>query len=111
MPYATTWKAKALQISLLNRPGSPEMAAFQHQLGLSEKVILPSRFFSTLHHRSFLLSDCSTFICTRVKQRFSNFIHLGLIFFFIVQCPGKADTKIVLALAITIRKEGKIKFL
>lgn len=85
---------------------------FNRLSALSEKVILPGHFSSTPHHRSFLLSDCSTFICTKsqitIQQLYSPWFNF---FFFLMQCPGKADTKAVSGLAITIRRETGVKIL
>lgn len=86
---------------------------FNRLSALSEKVILPGHFSSSPYHRSFLLSDCSTFICTKsqitIQQLYSPWFNF---FFFLMQCPGKADTKAVSGLAITIRREaGGVKIL
>lgn len=115
--HATTWKATRQQL-LANIPpelrtgqGALRLQLFNTSLDCQRRSFCLAISFPTLHHRSLLLPDCSTFICTRVKQLFSNFIHLGLIFFFIVQWPGKADTMTVLGLAITIRREERVKFL
>lgn len=62
---------------------TPRLQLFNRLSALSEKVILPGHFSSTPHHRSFLLSDCSTFICTKsqitIQQLYSpwfNFFSL-----------------------------------
>lgn len=84
--YDSTWKTRAVckycpQLS----PGQAtrRLQLFNRLSALSEKVILPGHFSSTLHHRSFLRSDCSTFICTKsqitIQQLYSpwfNFFSL-----------------------------------
>ena len=95
---------------------SPGQATRRLQLfnglsALSEKVILPGHFSSTPHHRSFLLSDCSTFICTKSQITIQQLYSPWLNFFFLMQSPGKADTTAVSGLAITIRREAGVKIL
>lgn len=84
---------------------------FNRLSALSEKVILPGHFSSTPHHRSFLLSDCSTFICTKSQITIQQLYSPWFNFFFLMQCPRKADTKAVSGLAITIRREAGVKIL
>lgn len=84
---------------------------FNRLSALPEKVILPGHFSSIPYHRSFLLSDCSTFICTKSRITIQQLYSPWFNFFFLMQCPGKADTKAVSGLAITIRREAGVKIL
>lgn len=79
---------------------------FNRLSALSEKVILPGHFSSTPHHRSFLLSDCSTFICTKsqitIQQLYSPWFN-----FFFSLCNAQEKLTPRLSRGLQSQSEGR----
>lgn len=89
----------------------PGDAAFKYPLGpvkQKRSFCLVKPFFASLHHRSFLLCDCSTFIC--IQQLYSPWFKKKKFFFSLCDAQEKLTRRLSpTGLAITIREEERKK--